>query len=278
MSSLKDAEKHYFEKMFGMSGGDVLGYNNATFDALFKRYNINIHDQKYTTYGSSKAKKLREFWSQESDDIVACVLSEMLEYCLALAETEGREIDKSLLNMCRSAIDRLSPAYNVTEQPSKAFCNPLNREIGIPDLRKLPLDSGMARVVETRLEEVQKVLDADAPLAAIFLCGSILEGVLLAAAEQHQAEFNRSKSSPKTAENGKVKPFREWSLAQLIDVAHTEGLLNLDVKKFSHGLRDFRNYIHPREQLESGFTPDKHTAEICFNVLKAALASLAGER
>ncbi|MCY4317652.1 MAG: hypothetical protein OXE76_00405, partial [Alphaproteobacteria bacterium] len=54
--------------------------------------------------------------------------------------------------------------------------------------------------------------------------------------------------------------------------------LKLDVKKFSHGLRDFRNYIHPYEQMVSGFTPDEHTAKVCFQVLRAALESLAGER
>ena len=54
--------------------------------------------------------------------------------------------------------------------------------------------------------------------------------------------------------------------------------LKLDVKKFSHELRDFRNYIHPYEQLASKFTPDKHTAEICLQVLKAAIADLSGGR
>ena len=33
--------------------------------------------------------------------------------------------------------------------------------------------------------------------------------------------------------------------AQLIDVGCEVGVLKLDIKKFSHGLRDFRNYIHP---------------------------------
>ena len=44
-----------------------------------------------------------------------------------------------------------------------------------------------------------------------------------------------------------------------------------DVKKFSHALRDFRNYIHPYQQMSIGFQPDEHTARICFQVLKAAL-------
>src|SRR4029079_5797690 len=89
--------------------------------------------------------------------------------------------------------------------------------------------------------------------------------------------FNRSSVSPKDA-TGNVKPLHQWTLAQLIDTACDIQLLHLDVKKFSHGLRDFRNYIHPYEQMISGFTPDEHTAKVCFQVLKAALASVAGER
>ena len=76
----------------------------------------------------------------------------------------------------------------------------------------------------------------------------------------------------------KVRQFQEWTLANFIDVASDVGILKLDVKKFSHGLRDFRNYIHPYQQMISGFTPDEHTAKVCFQVLKAALASVAGDR
>jgi len=38
----------------------------------------------------------------------------------------------------------------------------------------------------------------------------------------------------------------------------------LDVKRFSHALRDFRNYIHPYEQWRNAFNPDEHTALICY--------------
>ena len=99
----------------------------------------------------------------------------------------------------------------------------------------------------------------------------------LGAAQKEPARFNRAAASPK-ANDGKVKHFPDWSLAQFIDVACEIDLLKPDVKKFSHGLRDFRNYIHPYEQMVSRFTPDEHTAKLCFQVLKAALASVAGER
>lgn len=37
---------------------------------------------------------------------------------------------------------------------------------------------------------------------------------------------------------------------------------------------DFRNYVHPAEQLAHGFVPDAHTARIGFQVVIAAAADL----
>ena len=56
-----------------------------------------------------------------------------------------------------------------------------------------------------------------------------------------------------------------------IEVAKDIGFIKEDVMKFSHSLRDFRNYIHPYQQLVSGFSPSVHTAEICLKVLKVAI-------
>lgn len=109
------------------------------------------------------------------------------------------------------------------------------------------------------------------------MCGSILEGLLLGMALANPKKFNQAKSAPKD-KNGKVKPFQEWSLAQLIDVSCQLNYLKVDVKKFSHALRDFRNYIHPFQQMSSQFSPDEHTAQICMQVLRAAISGLSGER
>ena len=141
----------------------------------------------------------------------------------------------------------------------------------------MPLSAQVVSIVDVRLNEARIALAAGAHLSVIFLCGSVLEAVLLGAAHQSPARFNQANATPKTAD-GPPKRFHEWTLAQLIDVACEVGVLKIDVKKFSHGLRDFRNYIHPYQQMTSGFTPDEHTAKVCFQVLKAALASLAGER
>lgn len=70
MDSLKD-----IEKIFGMGSGYVLDFSNATFGEFFRQYNVDIHDPKYQTFGTSKAKKLRAFWESESDRFVGTVLS-----------------------------------------------------------------------------------------------------------------------------------------------------------------------------------------------------------
>lgn len=165
--------------------------------------------------------------------------------------------------------------------PAKKESEFLTREVTISNIRNLPIDAQVVPIVEERLEEALIALHAGAHLSVIFLCGSVLEGVLLGAARQDPENFNKANATPKTrTENGspKPKPFHEWSLAELIDVACEIGVLKPDEKAFGHGLRDFRNYIHPHKQMKSHFKPDEHTAGLCFQALKAALASLAGER
>lgn len=276
MSSLTDIEKRYLERLLITRRGYILDYTDATFAEFFKRHNIDIHSHKYQTYGTSKAKKLRAFWDQEPDAVVGPVLSEMLAAYTAFCELSGRKPEQSILEECQAIVARLSKgsAPGAPVEVDDAF---LSQEFVIPNLHKLPVQEQVAKIIEARLEEARKAFKAEAYLCVILLSGSVLEAVLLGAAQRYPEKFNRSPISPKTSD-GKVKPFHEWSLAQLIDVAHSVGMLRLDVKKLSHALRDFRNFIHPYEQMASQFTPDQHTAKVCFQVLKAALADLAGER
>jgi len=149
----------------------------------------------------------------------------------------------------------------------------LKREFSEIPLEKVGLDGVVTETLKLRFEEIKKCLTVGAPLSVLFLAGSTLEGILLGIALKHPKEFNKSKSSPKDKE-GKVKQWQDWTLRNYIDVAYDLGLLKEDVKKFSHSLRDFRNYIHPYAQVSSGFSPNKHTAAICWQVLKAAIYQL----
>lgn len=276
MSSLNDVEKRYFEKLLGMQSGYVLDYSDATFGEFFNRHGFSIHDQNYQTYGTSKAKKMRAFWEQEPDKLVGAVLGEMLDAYEADCILNSRDSEMKVLEKARGIVARLS-GVSVPSKLTNTVDDFLHNEFTIPNIRKLPIEAMAVPIIENRLDEARTAMGAGAYLSTIFLCGSVLEAVLLGAAQNEPARFNRASASPKTAD-GSVKRFHDWSLAQFIDAACEAGLLKPDVKKFSHGLRDFRNYIHPYEQMVSGFSPDEHTAKVCFQVLKAALASVAGER
>lgn len=274
MSSLTTVDKRYLETILNMAGGYVQDFSDRTFEEFFNRYNVDIHGGKYKTSGTSKARKMRAFWEQEPDDLVGSVLSELLDNYEASCDLNRRERDTVSLGKSREIVARLSGKSPGTSSTSdEGF---LNKEFGIPNLQKLPVDFAVAEIIKDRLEEARLCLSHGAYLSAIFQCGSVLEAVLLGAAQNEPGKFNRSSSSPKL--EGKVKPFYSWTLSEFINVAHDVGLVKLDVQRFSHGVRDFRNYIHPYEQISSGFRPDEHTAKICFQVLKAALADVAGDR
>lgn len=153
----------------------------------------------------------------------------------------------------------------------------LNQEFKDLSIEKIGLDGIITEILNNRFIEIKICLERNAPLSAIFLIGSTLEGILLGIALNNIKHFNVAASSPKDKE-GKVKQFHLWSLSNFIDVAFELKLLSQDVKKFSHSLRDFRNYIHPYEQMSSNFQPDKYTAQICWQVLKAGIYQLSKNR
>lgn len=268
MSTLKMHEKAAFEKLRDR-GGYVLDFTDNTYATFFREHGVNIDNQKYKFNGQSKMKRLRAFWEIEPDPLVGRIMCAMLEYACAIDTVQMD--DKA---NAEKIINRLlgKTATTIEESPEDGF---LGKTFPKLDLRSLVHDQGLLSVLEQRIQEIQKSIHT-ATLATIFLCGSTLEGLLLDVACTNPIQFNRAKSAPRR--NGSTLPFPEWNLASLIDTAHEVGFLGLDIKKHSHSLRDFRNYIHPRAQTTQKFNPDKYTARISWQVLQAAIADLSKQK
>jgi len=149
----------------------------------------------------------------------------------------------------------------------------LKVEIEEIDIEQLCVEESLKSVLETRMSEMKVCFKAKAYLSVIFMAGSMLEGILLSLANRFPRAFNQSSAAPKYRE-GRVKQFPDWTLNDLITVAYSVGILREDVAKFSHVLRDFRNYIHPYQQLSENFYPDENTAKICMQVMKGALQQI----
>jgi hypothetical protein len=281
MANLKQTDLLILDKLFEMGGGYVLDFSNTSFQQfIFNVCKIDIYNSKYAVYGDSKAKRLRMFWQIESDNTVGILINEMLAYWKTNKKINAIDISKNdalIFNDCLRIANRLRGVINKTKSSDSNDTTKdefLKKEYKNITFEKFDIDNSVADILNGRLIEIQKGLKSESPLTVVILCGSVLEGILLGIALKNMKEFNQSPSSPKDRDTGKVLPFQDWTLSNLIDVAYSIGLLGLDVRKFSNSLRDFRNYIHPYLQMSSGFSPDIDTAKISWQVLQAAISDL----
>jgi len=173
-------------------------------------------------------------------------------------------------------IDGIKPILkNITPQFADAEQEEELKPLPPPEFLALKIEPGLGEILSERWAETQKCFDNGAFLAATILMGTMLEGILLAVIQKYPKEANTSKAAPNDSKTGKVKYFAGWSLSEMINVAHDIGWIDLDVKKFSHSLRDFRNIIHPYQQMLLKTFPDEDTCGISWLVVQAATNDLA---
>ena len=197
--------------------------------------------------------------SQQKDDQAIIKLNEILML-------EGLKVE---LDGVKPRLKEITPQF--AEQPEEVELKPLPP----PDFLNLELESGLGKILADRWDEAQKCLNAGAYLAATIVMGSMLEGMLLVVLQKFPKEANLCNAAPRDPATAKVKHFADWSFSDMINVAHDAGWLDLDVKKFSHSLREFRNLIHPYQQMTMNTFPDKDTCEISWLVVQAAANDLA---
>jgi len=149
--------------------------------------------------------------------------------------------------------------------------NFLNREYSV-NIKWLWLSEEMYWILEIRIREIESCIKNNCNLSAIILIWSTLEWVFLNLAKNRAEEFNWSSLAPK--DDKRVKTLSKWGLSNFIDVWHELWYIDLDIKKFSHSIREFRNYIHPYQQMKENFFPNHHTVKIWFQILKAVIDNL----
>lgn len=101
------------ERLFGMGSGYVLDFSNRTFsEFVLDSTGRDIFDSKYNYASGSKANRLRAFWNEESNALVAKLVRDILDYMLErpLSADEG-----ILLRQCRQTVVRLAQDGPVVE-------------------------------------------------------------------------------------------------------------------------------------------------------------------
>lgn len=261
--------KMMLEDLFVMGGGYVLDFSNSSFSQFIED---SVGFDPYEKYDGSKAAILRMIWSKEPPEVVSKLNLDLVERWNLIQLRTGAEItdyQKLAVKRAQDAFKSNVSGHETSAQDDAAFLARDFGEINIDALRK---NLTTADIVAARLLEIQKTLDADAPLATIFLVGSTLEGLLHDIAMANTSSFLASRVVPRS--KGKTKPVDQWTLDELITVSADIGVLSADVAKHATQVRNFRNYIHPRQQLSEQFEPRIETARIAQQILRAALKDL----
>ncbi len=107
MSGLSIADRRKLEMLLGMSSGYVLNFSDRTFgEFVLEAVGLDIHAEKYVTEGTSKAKKLREFWRLENDHTIATLLLALIDYKESL-DALPDAASKALTEKCRELATRI---------------------------------------------------------------------------------------------------------------------------------------------------------------------------
>jgi hypothetical protein len=121
LGKLTATERLTLEKLFQMSGGNVLDFSYRTLAEFFRdELGIEIFDSKYKYASGSKANRVRGFWQISDDRIVGLSINKLLNYIdaqIALGNFHSEEFPAELIQRSRAISVRVSGTANLRSAP-----------------------------------------------------------------------------------------------------------------------------------------------------------------
>ena len=115
--------------------------------------------------------------------------------------------------------------------------------------------------------------------AALILCGSVAEAILLDRLQARQESAIKSLEAVLTRANRRMvaddKHIERWTLERLLDVAREENIISDNLYHWGHGIRGFRNLVHPGVEQRRTMEVSRENAEIAWQVVKRLLRELS---
>lgn len=147
-------------------------------------------------------------------------------------------------------------------------------------LRRLVLDEVAAEMLVNRLTEARICIRNGAHTLAVIGLGSLVEGVLHSVLTERDEKVQQNGF---VNEHGKKVPADRVGLAVLLDTARENGWIQFDAHRFLGPVKEFRNFIHPRQEVASQARLDHDTVMMCwgpigalFNDVEERLATAGG--
>jgi hypothetical protein len=141
----------------------------------------------------------------------------------------------------------------------------------VTETRSFPFvkDSRIRAIVERDYIEIQRAFIAQCWKSTIILAGGAIEAVLTDILIARESAAKAASSAPKKPD------ILKWDLADLINVAVELGAVSAAVSKLSHPIREYRNLVHPGNEIRTSITFDQGEARIALEVLNILHRDLA---
>jgi hypothetical protein len=131
------------------------------------------------------------------------------------------------------------------------------------ETREFPFiaDGNLRAILKRDYSEIQRAFVAKCWKSVIILCGGAIEAMLTDLLLKNNSQ---AQSSPRA---GKGADITKWGLSELIEVAVDLDLVTSGAQKLSHSVRDYRNLIHPGNELRNKLTFDAEEAKIALEIM-----------
>jgi hypothetical protein len=122
-------------------------------------------------------------------------------------------------------------------------------------------DSEIRKCLERDYTEIQRAFIAQCWKSVIILSGGAIEAILTDLLVSNANRANTAGKAPKQ------KDITRWDLADLIIVSVELELVSSGVEKLSHSVREYRNLVHPGNEIRNKLTFNSEEARIALEVL-----------
>jgi hypothetical protein len=161
-------------------------------------------------------------------------------------------------------------------EPMEKRPDPLSRTTLLYRIEDIVTSHDLVPLLNQRIDEVNACRDSGCYLAAVILAGSLLEGILLDAAEARPIPDEIWDEPSAKQENVKrPRTSSDWTLHALAYVAHRLGWIDTDAHEVGKALRKFRNLVHVNQQRTIvGNVPDGDTINMFWPIVIGTINDL----
>lgn len=136
--------------------------------------------------------------------------------------------------------------------------------------------SELRSIIERDYGEIPRCLASEAYKAAIVMCGSVMEALLLDRLLIDETEARQSPEAPKDKAGKVIKDLERWSLNSMIEVAQDLAIIAKPTRGMSHAVREYRNLIHPAVERRKKIAAEEEEARAARAALELIIKNLSG--